>query len=188
MQAYFGLLTISLFIMLVIIRTQSLKKQGIEAMEFGKKDKKDLIIPPFAILYLYLVTANAFNLPTIPGQELFNLEEVSWIGVLTCLFALLFFLWTLISFKKSFRVGLVENTAQGLITTGAFAISRNPIYVSFAIMLIGQFLIYPSWILLVYTFAGVATFHRQVLKEEKFLKEQYGKEFDAYCKKVGRYL
>lgn len=188
MQGYFGVITIVLFIVLVLFRTYSLRRQGIEAMEFGKKDKKDFLILPFALLYFYLLIANTFNLPTIPRQELFQSEMVSWIGVLTCLFALLFFLWTLISFRKSFRVGLVENTAEGLITTGAFAISRNPIYVSFAIMLIGQFLIYPSWILLIYIFAGMLRFHTQVLKEERFLKEQYGKEFNAYCKQVRRYL
>lgn len=188
MQEYFGIITIALLIGLVLVRTHALKKQGIEAMEFGKKDKKDFIIPPFALFYFYLIAANAFNWPTVPGQQLFHMEILSWIGVLTCLLSLILFLWALISFRKSFRVGLVENTAQGLITTGAFAISRNPIYVSFATMLIGQFLIYPSWLLLVYIFIGMFTFHRQVLKEEKFLEEQYGEEFYAYRKKVRRYL
>jgi protein-S-isoprenylcysteine O-methyltransferase Ste14 len=188
MQKYFGILIIALFVVLVLSRTHNLKKQGIEAVEFGKKDKKDFFILPFALFYFYLLIAHACNLPTIPGQELFHLVVLSWFGVLMCLFALLFFLWTLISFRKSFRVGLVDNTAQGLVTTGAFAISRNPIYVSFAIMLIGQFLIYPSWILLIYIFLGMFTFHRQVLKEEEFLEKQYGEEFKAYRKKVRRYL
>ncbi len=188
MPAYFGVITLALFILSVLIRTRYLKKQGIPAMEFGRKDKKDFFILPFALFYFYLIIANAFNLPTIEGQELFQRKGLSWIGVSVCLIAFLFFLWTMISFRKSFRVGLVENTAQGLITTGAFAVSRNPIYVSFAIMLIGQFLIYPSWILLLYIAVAAFTFHRQVLKEEKFLAEQYGEEFDAYRKKAGRYF
>jgi len=188
MQAYFGIIAITLLIGLVFIRTRNLKKQGIEAVEFGKKDKKDFFILPFALFYFYLILAHAFNLPTIKGQELFRSEMLSWVGVLICLIAIVFFLWSMISFRKSFRVGLVNNTAQGLITTGAFAVSRNPIYVSFAMMLIGQFLIYPVWILLLYIFIGVSAFHRQVLKEERFLTEQYGEEFKAYCKKVRRYL
>jgi len=188
MQAYFGIIAITLLIGLVFIRTRNLKKQGIEAVEFGKKDKKDFFILPFALFYFYLIIANAFNLPTIKGRELFQSEMLSWVGVLICLIAIVFFLWSMISFRKSFRVGLVDNTAQGLITTGAFAVSRNPIYVSFAMMLIGEFLIYPVWILLLYIFIGVSAFHRQVLKEERFLTEQYGEEFKAYCKKVRRYL
>ncbi len=165
-----------------------LKKDGIDAIEFGTKDKKDFIIPPFALFYLYLITANALSLPTIPRQKLFTSELMAWIGVIVCLVSIILFVWTLISFKKSFRVGLVDNTGQGLITTGAFAISRNPLYVCFAMMLVGQFLIFPSWILLIYIFLGMLTFHRQVLKEERFLKEQYGQQFADYCKKVPRYL
>lgn len=188
MQAYFGITTITLFIVFVLIRTRNLKKKGIEAMEFGTKDKKDFFILPFALFYFYIIIANAFHLPTIRGQVLFQSETVSWIGALTCLVSLVLFLWTMISFSKSFRVGLVENTEQGLITMGAFAVSRNPIYVSFAIMLIGQFLIFPSWILLLYIVIATLRFHAQVLKEENFLQEQYGEEFNAYCKKVRRYF
>ena len=188
MQAYIGIITIVLLICMVIFRVVSLKQQSIDAIEFGKKDPKDFFIPPLALIYLYLILANAFDLPTIIHQKLFESETVSWIGVVFCLLSLILFIWALISFKKSFRVGLVENSSQGLITQGAFAISRNPIYVSFAAMLIGQFLIFPSWILFIYIFAGILTFHRQVLKEENFLSIQYGNEFEQYCRKVNRYL
>lgn len=188
MQAYFGIITITLFIMLVLIRTRNLMKQGIEAMEFGRKDKKDFFILLFVAFYFYIIMANAFHLPTITRQLLFQSETIAWVGVLTCLTALAFFLWALISFSKSFRVGLVENTEQGLITIGVFAVSRNPIYVSFSIMFVGQFLIFPSWILLVYILVAALRLHIQVLKEEKFLLEQYGDVFNEYCKKVGRYF
>jgi len=188
MQQYIGLGILLSFIALVLLRSLSLKKSGIQAVEFGQKNKNDLILPPFALLYFYLLTANAFDLPTIPAQQLFYSGVLAWMGVGVCFSGLLFFIWTMISFKNSFRVGLVDNRAQGLITSGAFSISRNPIYVSFAVLLLGQFLIYPSWILLLYIFAGVATFHRQVVREEAFLKHQYGNAFDEYCKQVRRYV
>ncbi len=188
MQAYFGIISIALFVGLVLIRVRNLSKHGIEAMEFGGKDKKDFFILPFALFYFYLIIANTFALPTIKGQELFHSQSVSWIGVLVCSVAVVFFLWSMISFRTSFRVGLVENMEQGLITNGAFAISRNPIYLSFAMMLVGQFLIFPSWILLIYIMIGISRFHIQVLKEEKFLTEQYGEKFKQYCKKTGRYF
>jgi protein-S-isoprenylcysteine O-methyltransferase Ste14 len=187
-QKYFAAASLILFLVLVIIRILMLKKMGIEAVEFGKKDKKDFLIPPFALFYFYLITANAFDLPTVPGQVLFNLEVISWIGVVVCGIGMLFFVWALRSFKKSFRVGLAENTSQGLVTTGAFAVSRNPIYVAFAMTMIGQFLVFSSWILLIYIVAAILLFHRQVLREEKFLKEQYGNEYAEYHKRVKRYL
>jgi protein-S-isoprenylcysteine O-methyltransferase Ste14 len=188
MQEYIAFSILILLVASVLFRVFTLKKQGIKAIEFGKKDKKDFFIPPFALLYFYIIAANTFSLPTIYGQDLFRAGLIAWIGVIICFIGLIFFIWTLVSFKKSFRVGLSENTEQGLVTTGAFAVSRNPIYVAFAMTMAGQFLVFPSWILLLYFFAGIWLFNRQVLREEGFLKQQYGSEYVEYCNRVRRYL
>jgi protein-S-isoprenylcysteine O-methyltransferase Ste14 len=74
------------------------------------------------------------------------------------------------------------------MTAGAFAFSRNPIYVAFAFNLIGQFLIFPNWMLLVYLGAGTWLFHRQILREEGFMKQHYGQQYAEYCRRVRRYL
>jgi protein-S-isoprenylcysteine O-methyltransferase Ste14 len=60
--------------------------------------------------------------------------------------------------------------------------------VAFAFVLLGQFLVFSNWILLVYLVAAVALFHRQVSREEEFLKKQYGREYSEYCDRVHRYL
>ncbi len=188
MQRYIAVLSIILLITMVMTRVLLLKKQGIEAFKFGKIDKKDFLIPPFALFYFYLIFANAFDLHTIRGQEMFHSEILSWIGAGLCLQGLIFFFGSLVSFKKSFRVGIDVDHTNGLITTGVFAYSRNPIYVSFGLVLVGQFFIFSSWILLIYIFAGIWLFHRQVLREEEFLKKHYGEEYMEYCKRVRRYL
>ena len=109
-------------------------------------------------------------------------------GVFFCLAGLLLLLWSLVSFGQSFRVGIDAEHPDKLITSGVFAFSRNPIYVAFAFILLGQFLIFPNWILLVYMGAGTWLFHRQVLREEEYLKEHYGKEYLEYCGRVRRYI
>lgn len=172
---------------MVLFRAAQLRKVGIKAMKFGEIDKKDFIIPPFALLFFYTVLSSVSNLPKL-GVELFKSEIVSWIGVVLCILGLLLFLFSLISFGKSFRVGIDEDKPGSLITTGAFAISRNPIYTAFGITLFGIFLIFSNWILLLYLIAGFWLFNRQVLREEESLKKTYGKEYVEYCKKVRRYL
>jgi protein-S-isoprenylcysteine O-methyltransferase Ste14 len=188
MQSYFAASTIILMIAMVVARAQTLRKQGIKAINFGNLDKKDFLIPPFALFFFYLVFANAFKLPSIRGQELFQVDAISWIGVFFCLAGLAILLWSLISFRKSFRVGIDVHHSDDLITTGVFALSRNPIYVSFASILLGQFLVFPSWIVLAYLAAGVLLFHRQVLREEAFLGKHYGEEYTKYCRRVRRYI
>jgi protein-S-isoprenylcysteine O-methyltransferase Ste14 len=96
--------------------------------------------------------------------------------------------WSLISFGTSFRVGIDTDQPDKLITTGVFAITRNPIYVAFGFVLAGEFLIQPTWLMLVYMLAGLALLHRQVLREEAFLREHYGADFQAYAGRVRRYV
>jgi protein-S-isoprenylcysteine O-methyltransferase Ste14 len=173
---------------MVISRVFLLKKNGIEAMNFGKTDKTDFLILPFALFYFYLVFAAAFNFRTVSAQRFFQSEPMAWVGVLCCLAGLLLLLWSLVSFGRSFRVGIDAENPDKLITTGVFARSRNPIYVAFILVLLGQFLIFPNWILLVYTIAGMWLINRQVLREEVYLKGHYGREYSDYCNRVRRYL
>ncbi|MFC1936181.1 methyltransferase family protein [Chloroflexota bacterium] len=188
MPRYFAALTIVLMLGMVIVRVRLLKRIGIEAMNFGKIDKTDFLIPPFALFYFYLVFAAVFNLLSVSTQEFFQSEIISWVGVFLCLAGLLLLLWSLVSFGQSFRIGIDTDQPDKLITTGIFAFSRNPIYVAFALILCGQFLIFSNWILLVYFGAAVWLFHRQVLREEDFLKQHYGEEYLEYCNRVRRYF
>ncbi|PIC99181.1 isoprenylcysteine carboxylmethyltransferase family protein [Sporosarcina sp. P29] len=187
MQEYIAVTTITLLIIFVIMRSIQLKKCGIKVFKFGHMDKKDYIIPPFALLLLYIIFSNAFHLPRV-GTELFTNGVVGWIGVVFCFGGLSLFLYSLISFGKSFRVGIDEENPGTLSTTGAFSISRNPIYTAFWMVLCGEFLIYPNWILLVYLISAFWLFNRQVRLEEQSLVKIYGEEYVQYCQNVRRYI
>lgn len=188
MQRYFGALTIVLLLGMVWVRVLLMRRKGIEAMNFGRVDKKDFLIPPFALFYFYIVLAVEFNFPTVSRQELFHSGIVSWVGVLLCLAGLFLLFLSLVSFGKSFRIGIDQDHPDKLVTTGIFAFSRNPIYVGFVFVLLGQFLVFSNWILLVYMAAAIWLLHRQVSREEEYLRNHYGRQYSEYCDRVGRYL
>lgn len=188
MPRYFGALTIALMLGMVMTRVLLMRRRGVEAMHFGKIDKTDFLIPPFALFYFYIVFAHAFGLAGVSTQQFFQSESISWIGVFCCLAGLLLLLGSLISLGQSFRVGIDTEHPDKLITSGVFALTRNPIYVAFAFILLGQFLIFSNWILLIYMVAGTWLFHRQVLREEEYLKQHYGKEYTEYSNHVRRYV
>lgn len=76
-----------------------------------------------------------------------------------------------------------------LIQTGPFKISRNPMYLGIAVLLIGAGFILGS----VTSFVGVILFVAAmevvfIPKEEKILQEQFGEEYLKYKKKVGRWI
>ena len=156
-------------------------------MKFGDTHKTDFLILPFALFYFYLVFAAAFDLPTVSAKEMLHSGVTEWLGAAFCFGGLSLLLWSLISFGKSFRVGIDTRCPDKLVTDGIFAYGRNPIYVAFAFILIGQFLIFSNWILLIYVLAGFWLFHRQVLREEKYLKTHYAEEYAQYCRRVRRY-
>ncbi len=187
-QGYFAAVVLILFLGMALIRALLLSKEGIRAIHFGNIDKKDFLIPPFVIFYFYTVFAAAFGWPAVSKHVFFQSELISWIGAILCFTALILMAWSLISFGRSFRIGIDIDKPDKLITTGAFAFSRNPIYVAFETVLVGEFLIFPSWILLIYLFAAAWLFHRQVMLEEEFLSKHYDKEYTEYAKKVRRYL
>jgi protein-S-isoprenylcysteine O-methyltransferase Ste14 len=187
-RQYIGAGTLVLLIAMIIVRLTMLRRRGIRAMKFGETDKTDFLIPPVALFYIYSVLAPAFGWPKLTGHAFFQSEAIGWAGMALCLAGLALLLCSLISFGKSFRVGIDQDRPGPLVKTGVFALSRNPIYVAFALVLAGEFLVYSSWIRLLYLLGGTLLLHRQVIREESYLGAQYGDEYAEYRRDVRRYL
>lgn len=188
MPGYLAALALALCLGMVIARLNMLRRKGTRALHFGNLDKKDFLIPPFGLVYFYVIFASVFGWPLVAAGRFFTSDAVAWIGVALCYAGLAVVLASLIAFGTSFRVGIDVDNPDKLVTSGVFALSRNPIYFGFALVLVGQFLVFPSWIPLLYLLAAVGLFHRQVLREEAFMREHYGREYADYCHRVRRYL
>jgi protein-S-isoprenylcysteine O-methyltransferase Ste14 len=188
MPHYLAALMIVLLIGTVLGRVALLRRTGTQAMHFGKLDNTDFLIPPVALFYFYTVFAAAFGWPLVSSQRLFRSTAIAWFGVGLCGIGVFILVLSLVSFGKSFRVGIDVDEPGVLVTTGIFAFSRNPIYVGFFLFLVGQFLVFPNWVPLCYLFAGTALFHRQVRREEEFMRERYGQDYGEYCSRVRRYV
>ncbi len=172
----------------VVARVVQLRRTGTEAMHFGKLDKTDYLIPPVALFYFYTVFAAAFGWPLASHRRFFDSAILAWLGVALCLAGVAILVLSLASFGKSFRVGIDVDEPGRLVTTGMFAKSRNPIYVGFFVFLVGQLLVFPNWVPLIYLVAATALFHRQVLREEEFMRQRYGHVYADYCRHVRRYV
>src|SRR5262245_21576466 len=144
MPGYLAALTIVLLLGMVLIRVIWLKRAGTRAMHFGRIDRTDFLIPPFALFYFYTVFAAAFDLPIVSTQRFFQSEGIAWVGVFLCFSGIVLLLLSLVSFGESFRVGIDVDHSDKLVTTGIFAFTRNPIYVAFGFVLLGQFLVFPN--------------------------------------------
>jgi protein-S-isoprenylcysteine O-methyltransferase Ste14 len=190
LQYILSIAVFALFIGIVIVRSAMMRKRGIRAIVFGQTDKTDFILVPLVLSIAYTALANTFGLPIWSGFicPFWSSIVPGWFGLAMCAVAIVGFALTIISFGNSFRVGIDVNTQDKLITGGMFAISRNPIYVCFLLFFIGLFLIHRNIVIAVALVLFALAIHRQVMREEKFLKSHYGGEYEKYHQKVRRYL
>ena len=80
-------------------------------------------------------------------------------------------------------------TEKKLITTGVYSIVRNPVYSAFIFIFTGILLFTANYILLILPFVFWA-FLTILMKntEEKWLKNEFGKEYEIYLKQVNRVI
>jgi len=189
-QYYISAGLFAAFIICVAGRAGMLRKKGINAIVFGATDKTDFLLVPFALATIYAVFANTFALPLWRPllAPLWKMETPGVLGLMISGLAVAGIIASLVSFGDSFRVGIDERKPDKLVKTGMFAFSRNPIYVCFDIFFTGLFLVHRNVTIAVAAVAFAALIHRQILREETFLRSHYGAEYDDYCRKVRRYL
>jgi protein-S-isoprenylcysteine O-methyltransferase Ste14 len=187
---YIPLFELPVLILMVLVRSMMLKRHGIKAIVFGLTDKKDFIIIPIVLFFFYGIYATVFDLPfpAILTGYYWDLGILHLCGAVLCTVSLIWFGITLKAFGKSFRVGIDEYTKDKLITNGTFSISRNPIYLAFISFFLGVFMAHANIITSIFLVLVSITIHRQILREEAFLKGHYGNEYLTYCKKVRRYI
>ncbi|MEL6959548.1 MAG: isoprenylcysteine carboxylmethyltransferase family protein [Pseudomonadota bacterium] len=76
-----------------------------------------------------------------------------------------------------------------LVTTGLFAWSRNPMYLGFALCTLGGAVAMGALsALIIAIFFSVTLDRWYVCFEETVMRETFGAEYDAYCRKVRRWL
>lgn len=78
--------------------------------------------------------------------------------------------------------------SDGLITTGIYAYTRNPMYFGATIMILGWFLILPFTFILISEILFTTLFYFTAKYEEKQLLNNYGRKYLAYKRKVPLFI
>lgn len=76
-----------------------------------------------------------------------------------------------------------------LVASGFYRYVRNPMYVSMLLILLGHFLWFGFWWLVIYTgFAFLATHLFVTLYEEPNLRQRFGAGYEEYLRRVPRWI
>jgi len=82
-----------------------------------------------------------------------------------------------------------EHTVAALITGGPFRYSRNPMYLSAALLQLGLGIwLRNVWIVLLLLLTILLINVLSILPEEKFLEERFGENYGEYRRRVRRWL
>jgi protein-S-isoprenylcysteine O-methyltransferase Ste14 len=90
---------------------------------------------------------------------------------------------------SSWRIGVSDEQGTSLVTGGLFALSRNPIYAAMVVAWIGFFLMVPTIPALVGVVLVAIALEGQVrFVEEPFMRRTHGSAYEAYERRVGRFV
>lgn len=196
---YFQIASLVLFLFVFVGRTLHLRfSKNINpiTLGIGKKGIQRVIeISFFVGLTVWIIEALLYSLhfefrifPSPLDMQLVDSIPAKFIGVVLALFGFVIFILALVSFGTSWRVGIDEKTPGKLVTTGIFAMSRNPIFVFLDLYFLGTFLINGTLIFLIFAVLVAVGLHYQILQEERGLVRIYGQTYRDYCARTGRYF
>jgi protein-S-isoprenylcysteine O-methyltransferase Ste14 len=92
-------------------------------------------------------------------------------------------------FRRKHTSMIPFRPATTLVSSGPYKVTRNPMYVSLALLTVALALFLNTWwpvLLLVPTLLAVQ--HLVIVPEEKYLRRRFGAEYDEYARRVRRWL
>lgn len=94
-----------------------------------------------------------------------------------------------VAMGTSWRIGVDHAERTELVTSGPFAVVRNPIYSAMLPTAFGLALLVPSWIAVAGILALAVALELQVrVVEEPYLRQVHGAAYDRYGQRVGRFI
>ena len=149
----------------------------------------ELKIPPPVVALLCAI--GMVYLPDLFGPQVFEVPFQSWVAGLVILFGLSFDLLGFIEFRRHATTinPLSPNQSSQIVSSGIYRLTRNPMYLGMAIVLVGVTIWTgtPLGLVIVLVFAFYIT-RFQIKPEEQILEAKFGEAFLDYKSKVKRWI
>ena len=188
-----SLTLVFIFYFSYLIKNITLLKQKIKVNQLGKGNYKEKNIIKFEIilkiLTVLMVFIQLFSIIIEDNWYIINIPLfIKIIGLVILLISNIIFIFSIITMKNNWRVGIPNNDNTNLITNGIYKISRNPAFLAFDLLYIGLSLVYPNPLNIIFTILLIIMFDRQIKYEEQYLLKTFKEKYQNYCEKVRRYF
>ncbi|MDD7510890.1 MAG: isoprenylcysteine carboxylmethyltransferase family protein [Peptostreptococcaceae bacterium] len=154
---------------------------------------KNKHLPVFGIGPIYVICCLILTFIGIVSRNIGflkngNMDKLKYIAIMTgiglILIGIILWIYAVVVQRISDEI-----KSGKLVTTGAYAIVRNPIYSAFFLIFTGSLImtynVYLFMLQLVFYFSLTILLK---MTEEKWLLEKFGVDYQQYCKKVNRVI
>jgi len=152
-------------------------------------DDRANVIAPAPVFFGAALAIGSLMEALVPSGSLVAFEFGDTIGIVLILAAVgivLSAIYELLQAKTAFDA---RKSTTAIVSSGAFQISRNPTYLSLAMLSIGIVLVVPSvWLLATSNVAIGVTHWGVILREEVYLEAKFGEPYREYAANVRRWL
>lgn len=166
------------------IRTALRTKQVIR----GKSIKVKLTSIITLSLYCMIATNSLIFTDLFYRTSWLDQQNIRVIGVIVVFLSIILGYVSLFTIKDSWRIGILPEQKNDLITNGIFRYSRNPYFTSQIFMFLGYFLLTASYVFLIIYLTWIYLIYLLIKNEEQYLNEQHGDFYIDYKKRVNRYF
>ncbi len=151
----------------------------------GPVAQLEVPIPPLLVLLpLAIGWAIDWRLPPDPLPA-----DARGVGGVILLLGLALLAWAVRAQATAGTNPDVRTPTNALVVVGPYAMSRNPIYLGFLVGHVGiGLLLLSAWAIGTVAASALLLHRLVVLREEAFLREQFGDVYDQYCLKVRRWI
>jgi protein-S-isoprenylcysteine O-methyltransferase Ste14 len=113
------------------------------------------------------------------------------LGIGGLLFAtgLWLFIWGLVTFSRVETGIMLQQDATRVVEQGPYRYSRNPMYVGFTASYLGLALfVNAAWPIVVLPVVLIVLSTAVIAREERYMRTRFGADYEAYCRRVPRWL
>ncbi|MCK5037800.1 MAG: isoprenylcysteine carboxylmethyltransferase family protein [Thermoplasmata archaeon] len=144
----------------------------------------------YLFIFFDITEQNMVDVFTYPAN--FIPDPYNWAGVLLIPVGMFIVIWANYALLWTGRIEFKDREPmqrpKTLVLTGPFRFSRNPIYFGNILMMMGLVIVWSSIVTLVLLILVYLLFRYFIKKEEIILKEEFGKEYRKFKKRVRRWI
>ena len=185
--AILTLLVLAVFYGIYFAKALAQKRRGIQTRQIGRRKETDIHTVEVLMSMATLGAPIAQLLSIAFGWSHLS-AGVRLTGFCVGMLGDNIFLLSVLCMKDSWRAGIPDKDKTEFVTTGIYRFSRNPAFLGFDLMYVGVLLLYGNLLTLSFSVFAIVMLHLQILQEERYLVNTFGKPYQEYCRHVFRYL